>query len=60
MVKKHSRASQPKNIENAIMEAILKEVDGELKKWKWAKTSERSPTYGVMNTVISKHKIANP
>jgi hypothetical protein len=32
MVKKHSRASQPKNIENAIMEAILKEVDGELKK----------------------------
>jgi hypothetical protein len=32
MVKKRIRVSQPKNIENAIMEAILKEIDGELKK----------------------------
>jgi hypothetical protein len=60
MVKKRTRVSQPKNIENAIMEAIIKEIDGEVKKQKQAKTSERSSTYGLMTAIISKHKIANP
>jgi hypothetical protein len=32
MVKKRIRVTQTKNIENAIMDKILKEIDGEVKK----------------------------
>jgi hypothetical protein len=41
MVKKCIKVSQPKNIENAKMEGILKEIDGEVKKQKRAKTSKK-------------------
>jgi len=60
MVKKLVRVHQSKNIENAIMEEILREIDGEVRKHKRAKIRGRGSTYGVMNEVINKHKIANP
>jgi hypothetical protein len=45
MVKKLVRVTQTKNIENAIKDKILKEIDGEVKKRKRAKASERGSTY---------------
>jgi hypothetical protein len=60
MVKKRVRVNQSKNIENAIMEEILREIDGEVRKRKRAKITGRGSTYGAMNEVINKHKIANP
>jgi hypothetical protein len=60
MAKKRVRVNQSKNIENAIMEEILKEINGEVRERKRAKLTGRCSTYGVMNDVIKKHKIANP
>jgi hypothetical protein len=60
MVNKRQRISQCKNVENAIMEAILKEIDVEVKARKRLKTSERAKTYGVVNTILKRHKTANP
>jgi hypothetical protein len=42
------------------MEAILKEIDVEVKARKRLKTSERAKTYGVVNTILKRHKTANP
>jgi hypothetical protein len=55
MVKKRIRVTQTKNIENAIMDKILKEIDGEVKKRKQTKTSKRGSTYGVLNEAIKKN-----
>ncbi len=53
MAKKRAiQASQSKNVENAIMEAILKEIDLEVRARKKVKTSERSSAYGVMDTIL--------
>jgi hypothetical protein len=60
MVKKCVRILQCKNVENAIMESILKEIDVEVKARKRLKTSERAKTYGVVNTILKRHKTANP
>ena len=61
MAKKRAvQVSQSKNVENAIMEAILKEIDLEVRARKKVKTSERSSAFGVMDTILKKHKTANP
>ena len=52
MVKKRVRISQSKNIENAIMEAVVEEIDVEVKKRKWMITSARGSAYGMMTTLI--------
>jgi hypothetical protein len=61
MAKKRAvQVSQSKNVENAIMEAVLKEIDVEVRAQKKVKTSERSSAYGVMDIILKKHKTANP
>ncbi len=60
MVKKKVRIAQCKNIERAILDAMLKEVTLEVQKWKGKKVTKRGSTYGVMNAIIKKHLIANP
>jgi hypothetical protein len=42
------------------MEKILQEIDGEVKKQKQAKASERGSTYSATNKIIKNHKIADP
>jgi hypothetical protein len=42
------------------MEAAVKEIDIEVKKWTWMKISTRRSTYGIMTTIINKHEIAYP
>ncbi len=53
MAKKRAvQVSQSKNVENAIMEAVLKEIDVEVRARKKVKTSERSSAYGVMDAIL--------
>ncbi len=60
MVNKRQWISQCQNVENDIIEAILKEIDVEVKAQKRLKTSERAKTFGFVNTILKRHKTANP
>jgi hypothetical protein len=63
-MRKHKivRVSQPKNIEWAIMDAILIEIDEKIKLRKKQNNggSNRCCTYGVMSEIIKRHRRANP
>ena len=54
--KREVQVSQSKNVENAIMEAVLKEIDVEVRARKKVKTSERSSAYGVMDTILKNKR----
>jgi hypothetical protein len=49
------QVSQSKNVKNAVMEAILKEIDLEVRAQKKLKTSERSSAYSAMDTILKKN-----
>jgi hypothetical protein len=48
------QVSQSKNVKNAVMEAILKEIELEVRAQKKLKTSERSSAYSAMDTILKK------
>jgi len=56
------RVSQSKNIEQAIMDAILIEIDEKIKERKKQNKggSIRCCTYGVTSEIIKRHRRANP
>jgi hypothetical protein len=56
------RVSQSKNIEQAIMDAILIEIDEKIKQRKKQNKggSIRCCTYGVTSEIINRHRRANP
>jgi hypothetical protein len=56
------RVSQSKNIEQAIMDAILIEIDEKIKLRKKQRKggSIRCCTYGVTSEIINRHRRANP
>ena len=54
---------QAKNVQNAIMDCILEEVEAEKNKRilnSGGATSERSISYGIMDKILKKHVGANP
>jgi len=55
--KKSAAASQSKNVKQAIMAAILVEIEDAIKvKRKQLKTASRAGSYGAMSEVIKRHK----
>ena len=59
---KNVKVSQSKNVQQAIMAAVLAEIEDVIKqKKRQQKTANnRACTYGVMSEVIKKHRKANP
>ena len=58
--RKKKVAKQTKDIERAIMDVILKEIEDEINNRCCAGVTNRAASYGVMDRVIKKHKNANP
>ncbi len=58
--RKRKLMQQTKDIQRAIMDVILKDIEDEINNRFCAGVTNRAASYGVMDRVIKKHKNANP